>query len=264
MIDWDDAFDNSGYVPEAAEIGERWVSDAEAFRLRARSELDVSYGGHERQRLDLFWPEGEPVGTVVFVHGGYWHSRAKSDWSHFAGGFTDAGWAVAIVGYPLAPEVRVSEITVCIADAVGLIADRIAGPIRLVGHSAGGHLVSRMACRDVLPDPVASRIARVVSVSGVHDLRPLLGIKMNDQLKLTAEEASAESPALLEPLGVSMTFWVGANERPEFLRQTRLIAESWALKGADVFTVYEAGHNHFTVINGLAEPESDLVAEVLR
>ena len=87
-------------------------------------------------------------------------------------------------------------------------------------------------CRGVLPEAVTRRLARVVSVSGVHDLRPLLNTGMNATLRLTEAEAAAESPALAEPLAdVAFTAWVGAQERPEFLRQARLIEEAWAAKG---------------------------------
>ena len=265
MIDWDDAFDNSGYVPDAAQIGEDWVAKAAAFRESHKSaELDVAYGVGDREKYDLFLPNQAPKGAVIFVHGGYWHMRAKDDWSHFANGFLSKGWAVAIVGYPLAPSVRISQIRASIAEAVQMVAKQVEGPIRMVGHSAGGHLVSRMICEGVLPRAVTARIERVVSVSGVHDLRPLVGTKMNDTLGLTEVEANDESPALVLPAEVPVTFWVGADERPEFLRQTRLIAEAWSLKGADVSAIYEPGMNHFTVINGLDDPQSALVAEVLR
>lgn len=265
MVDWDDAFDNSGYVPNADEIGAAWVTEAAAFRAAHwNSRLDHPYGAGDRESFDLFLPEGSPKGTVVFVHGGYWHMRAKSDWSHFSKGFLAAGWAVAIVGYPLAPAVRIAEITQSIATAVAEVAKTVDGPLRLVGHSAGGHLVSRMMCQGVLTDNLIARAQRVVSVSGVHDLRPLVGTRMNDTLGLTDIEAEAESPALLRPSNVPVTFWVGADERPEFLRQNRLAAEAWGLKGADVSAVYETGKNHFTVINGLADAHTALVAEVLR
>uniref|UniRef100_UPI0037C69920 alpha/beta hydrolase n=1 Tax=Roseovarius salis TaxID=3376063 RepID=UPI0037C69920 len=136
--------------------------------------------------------------------------------------------------------------------------------MRLVGHSAGGHLVARMMCRDVLPDTVAGRLARVVSVSGVHELLPLVATAMNDILNLTAEEAAAESPARCTPLqGVPFTAWVGAQERPEFLRQARLIEEAWARAGVQVSAVYAPGHHHFSVIEGLARPDDPLTREVL-
>lgn len=265
MIDWDDAFAISDHVPGAELLPDRWSASAAAFRAASggRVELDLAYGPGARNRLDLFRPEGATVGLVVFVHGGYWHKLDKSFWSHLAAGPLAAGWAVAIPSYTLAPGARIAEITREIGAAVEFAAGRVAGPLRLIGHSAGGHLVARMICDDSpLPDAVAARLARVVPLSGVFDLRPLLGTKMNDTLRLDRTEAAAESPALHDRKGeVPVTFWVGAGERPEFLRQTRAIAERW--QGAGVGDVYEPGQNHFTVLNGLARPDSALTGTLL-
>lgn len=260
-IDWNEAFDNSGHVPGAAALPAQWAAAAAGFRaaLGGRAETDLAYGPAPRNRLDLFHPEGRPRGLVVFVHGGYWHKFDKSFWSHLAAGPLAHGWAVAIPSYTLAPEARIAGITTEIAAAIGTASGRIAGPLRLAGHSAGGHLVARMACAGgPLADAAAARLARVVSISGVHDLRPLLLTGMNATLGLDPAEARAESPALQRPGPAPATFWVGAAERPEFLRQTRLIAESWGARD-----IYEAGRNHFTVVEGLADPGSPLVAELL-
>ena len=65
---------------------------------------------------------------------------------------------------------------------------------------------------------------------------------MNETLKLDAAEAEAESPALLKPrTGLSIHAVVGAAERPELMRQTRLLAEAWHHAGADVADAYLAG-----------------------
>jgi len=260
-IDWDEAFDNAGHVPEAAELAGQWAEAAAAFRGAARAELDIDYGAGARNRFDLFRPEGEAVGLVVFVHGGYWHKFDKSFWSHLAAGPLAAGWAVAMPSYTLAPEGRISGMTAEVAPAVGAAAARVDGPVRLIGHSAGGHLVSRMACAGgPLGADVAARLDRVVSLSGLHDLRPLLGTKMNDILGLTPQEAAAESAALLAPrMDLDVLFWVGAAERPEFLRQTRLIAETWGEAGARARDHYDPGHNHFTVVGELGRRDSALV-----
>jgi acetyl esterase/lipase len=214
-------------------------------------------------RFDLFRPGGAAQGTVIYVHGGYWHLMDKTYWSHLSAGALARGWAVAVPSYPLAPEVRISAITQAVRAAVCTVAGRTSGPIALIGHSAGGHLVSRMACAGVLPDDVIGRLKRVVSVSGVHHLAPLLATKMNDTLRLTAEEAAAETPLSHTPLPVPLTFWVGADERPEFLRQTRIIAETWGRKGADVTTHYETGRNHFDVVASLAQRDGALVRALL-
>ena len=51
-------------------------------------------------------------------------------------------------GYVLAPEARIAAITAMIAEAVAAAAAEVAGPVRLCGHSAGGHLVTRQVCDD--------------------------------------------------------------------------------------------------------------------
>ncbi len=268
MIDWDDAFDNSGYVPEADSLIEVWTESAAKFRDQmakdGRCDLDVIYGTHQRMRYDLFYPDKVAIGTAIFVHGGYWHSRAKSDWSHFANGFLEMGWALAVLEYPLAPQFRLAEITDAIAKAVRKIAETSTGPLRLFGHSAGGHLVTRMTNRGVLSRPVTERIERVVAISGVFDLRPLLETQMNETLRISVDEARSESPVLAELSRLPITFWVGANERPEFLRQTRLAAETYEGKGLAANAVYHPGRNHFSVLLDLAEKDGLLLQEILR
>jgi arylformamidase len=269
MIDWDDAFENMAYIPGGADLPAHWAEAAAAYRVEmaktGRLQENVAYGKNAREVLDVFTPEGDSRGLVIFVHGGYWRAFDKSFWSHLAQGCLSNGWTVALPSYPLAPEARISEITACITRAVTFASGHVPGPIRLAGHSAGGHLVTRMMCQGVLPDEVVPRLARVTSISGLHQLGPLVGIKLNDTLRLTAEEADAESPAAYDPLpNVPLTAWVGAQERPEFIRQTRLIEEVWALKGADVTAVYDPGHNHFTVIGALEKPDSRLTKEILR
>jgi hypothetical protein len=107
---------------------------------------------------------------------------------------------------------------------------------------------------------VAGRVERVVSISGVHDLRPLLRTGMNATLGLDAGEAAAESPVLLAPVeGARVHAWVGDAERPEFVRQTTLLANVWTGLGADMAQTIEPWRNHFTVLDGLTHPGSGLV-----
>ncbi|WP_146344503.1 alpha/beta hydrolase [Phaeobacter marinintestinus] len=265
LIDWDAAFENGAHVPGSQDLAGIWAAQAAAFRQASQCELDQAYGPGARNRVDLFLPDGTARGCVVFVHGGYWHKFDKSFWSHLAAGPLAQGWAVAMPSYTLAPDARISEITQDVAQAIAFVAKKVDGPLRLAGHSAGGHLVTRMVCASsALPDDVAGRVEKVVSISGVHDLRPLVQTRMNEELRLTEAEATAESPYVAGPgAKVPVTFWVGAGERPEFLRQTRLIAEAWQEAGAPVRDVYEPGRNHFSVVEGLGDPDSALVAEIL-
>lgn len=268
IADWDDAYANAPHIPGGDGYPARWEALAAAFRAGQgeRMREGLAYGPHPRQRFDLFLPAGAPEGLVVFVHGGYWRAFDRGLWSHLAAGPLAHGWAVAMPGYVLAPEARIAAITTMIADAVAAAAGAVDGPVRLAGHSAGGHLVTRMVCDDSrLREDVAGRVDRVVTISGVHDLRPLLRTRMNvDSLKLDAAEAEAESPALGRPReGVLVHAWVGDGERPEFVRQTTLIANIWTGLGADMEQTIEPRRHHFNVIDGLTHPGSGLVEAIV-
>jgi arylformamidase len=224
------------------------------------ADLDIVYGESERQKLDIFRPESELRGLVVFVHGGYWRAFDKSYWSHLATAALRRGWAVAVPSYDLAPTVSISEITLQTGAATGKAASIIGGPIRLTGHSAGGHLVTRMICLDspLSPD-LRQRTERVVSISGLHDLRPLLKTKMNDDFRMLEAEAVAESAALKQPIeDVELVCWVGAEERPEFVRQSELLANIWTGYGIETSVHRAPGQHHFDVIDGLVDPQSAL------
>ncbi len=250
----DDAYANAAHIEGADDFPPRWSSQAAAYRDITGAQVDLPYGPEARHRFDLILPEGPPKGVLVFVHGGYWLRFDKSYWSHFATAAVARGYAAALPSYELAPRVRISDITAQIAAAVCQIAEMVAGPVLLAGHSAGGHLVARMVCEDVLPEAVAARITRVVPISPVSDLRPLMQTSMNEDLKLDAEECARESPALLTPrAGVAVTVVVGRDERPVFLDQAQWLAQAW---GCDL--VIAGGKHHFDVIDAFADPDSDL------
>ncbi|CCE00459.1 alpha/beta hydrolase [Bradyrhizobium sp. STM 3809] len=263
--DWDNAYANGPNIPGGERWPGLWVAPAEAYRAeltgQGRAKLDIAYGAHARQRLDLFLPEGTPKGLVVFVHGGYWMRLDKSFWSHLAKGGNAHGFAVAMPSYRLCPEVGLADITADVAQAIGRAMDEVAGPVALTGHSAGGHLVSRMICRGApLSAERQKRIGSVVSISGLHDLRPLQRTAMNETLHIDDATAAKESPALLTPVdGAKVTAWVGGAERNEFRRQAQLLANIWTGLGASTAYVEAPDRHHFDVIDELADADSGLV-----
>jgi len=269
ISDWDDAYANGANIPGGDRWPQAWVEPAKAYRDKAvasgRAKLDMSYGPAPRNLIDLFLPEGTPKGLVVFVHGGFWLRLEKTFWSHLATGPVAHGYAVAMPSYTLCPDTRIAGITAEIGKAIEMVADMISGPIALTGHSAGGHLASRMISgTSPLPQAVRDRIRHVVSISGVHDLRPMMRTKLNETLKIDEAEALAESPALLRPMeGVRLTCWVGAAERSEFIRQNALLANVWKGLGAATASIEEPDRHHFNIIDGLADPDHPLTRTLL-
>ena len=247
---------NRAFIPGADAFIPRWQSSASAFRdaWQDRARLGLSYGPRERNKFDLFLPETAPKGLMVFIHGGYWLAFDRSDWSHLAAGALARGWACAMPSYTLAPEAHIGEMVKEVQAAVEASSALVQGPIIVTGHSAGGHLSARMGCAD---GPAG--VARVVPISPLADLRPLMATEMNKDLMLNYTEAMAESPAYLPiKANVSAHVWVGGSERPAFLWQARVLSEEWGCP----WTV-DPGRHHFDVIDGLADPASPLMEAIM-
>ncbi|MDQ7071165.1 MAG: alpha/beta hydrolase [Rhodobacterales bacterium] len=259
-MELDDAYSNAAYIPDAMTYPPKWQKSAAKFRAaHAASTLDIPYGTGPRHKLDLFHSNAPARGLVVFVHGGYWLNFDKSDWSHLAAGALGRGWSVAMPSYDLCPAATISEITQQIAASISVAAALEDGPICLAGHSAGGHLVARMLDKAVLPADIGARLQKVVPISPVADLRPLLRTTMNEDLRLTMEEASAESPVLMKDrYDAAVTVWVGGDERPVFLDQAQWLATAWGVERA-----LAKDRHHFNVIEDLADENSDLVNTLL-
>lgn len=261
-MDPDRAFANRDFIPDADAYLPRWQEQARAFRegllADGRARLNQPYGPHPREALDLFLPAGRPSGLVFFVHGGYWRAFDRSDWSHFAAGAVAKGWAVAMPSYPLAPQVRIGSITRSVHRALAHAAQIVpVGSIKLAGHSAGGHLVLRMISDDTQQPPaIAARIETVLAISPVTDLRPLIETRMNADFQLDPAEAAAQSPVLRHKVGDARVIsWVGAEERPVFVEQARLLAEAWPQTDLCV----APGRHHFDVIDDLTDPDSPML-----
>lgn len=264
LTDADRAYDNNAAIAGAEEIAARWTRNADAFRknLGPRARMALPYGATQREAFDLFSPEEDaPRGLLFYVHGGYWRARSRGDFSHLAAGALAHGWAVAMPSYTLAPEARISRMSRQVMQALGAAADAVPeGPIRVAGHSAGGHLAARLFCADaMLTDVVRERLAGGVMISPLSDLRPLVPLALNADLNLTEDEARAESPALQPKLHPApLTVWVGGSELPAFLDQSRWLAEAW-----NVPWVADPGRHHLDVIDDLARHDSPLTQAVV-
>lgn len=250
----DEAYANASFIPGGAAYPDRWAEAADEYRrLEAafgRARLNVPYGPGARQAMDLFYPSGRPKGLTLFIHGGYWLRFGRETWSHFSKAGTQAEWVVAMPSYTLAPEASIADITAEMIVALEHAAGLVQGPIRLTGHSAGGHLVGRLG---QVPNAAMARLEKIVPISPVGDLRPLLETSMNATLGLDAASAQAQSPVLHPAPTAEVQVVVGAQERPAFVAQAKKLATAW-----DCPVHQLDGCHHFDVIDGLATADSDL------
>lgn len=266
-IDLEAEYNNRARVPEHPAIIASWASDAAAFRAaRPDAETGCRYGDTPRQTLDLF-PGGGTGLPVLFIHGGYWQGLDPSFFSHMARGLNARGMDVAVMGYDLCPQVTVADIVDQSRRAVIALVQRWQRPVVVTGHSAGGHLAACLAATNwtlTAPSLPVAPVAAGLAISGLFELEPLLPTSVNDKLGLMPDSARALSPRLWSPpqTGFAFDAWVGGEESDEYLRQSRGIAAVWGAQGVATHYVEVAGANHFTVIAGMAEPDSPLVGRL--
>ncbi len=257
--DWEAQYNNRAAVPDHPAIMGRWRAEAAAARA-AHPPLTLAYGPDERQVIELF-EAGPGAPVVVFIHGGYWQALDPSWFSWIAPALLAQGLSVAIPGYDLCPAVRLGRIVTQMRQATDVLRARTGARPVVTGHSAGGHLAACLLSE--------GRASAAVAISGVFDLAPLIATSLNAALRLDAHEAAALSPIHWPapnggaPGGTALDCVVGADETPEFQRQSRAMAELWAAKGATTRFEALSGLNHFTVLDPLADPGSSLVARIV-
>ncbi|PJI96703.1 arylformamidase [Acidovorax sp. 69] len=269
-------YNNRALVPDHMDYFQRWAQDSAQVRANVPCVLDLAYGTGPGETLDVFPPahaSGAPAPVLVFIHGGYWRSLDKSDHSFIAPPFTQAGFCVVVVNYALCPGTPEAPVTIPhivrqMEKALGWVAHHIGehgGDMRRItvaGHSAGGQLAAMLLTSvwpligSGFPDGL---VRNALSISGVHDLEPLMYTPMfQSVLHLTEQQVLQCSPArLLEPPTGQLYCAVGGDESPEFLRQNQLMQDAW---GSHFVPRSQAlpGLHHFSVVDALARPGHDL------
>jgi arylformamidase len=240
--------------------------------------LDIAYGDGPRETLDIFPAAAANAPVLIFVHGGYWRSLSKDDFSFVAPSFVADGAMVVVPDYALCPAVTVEDIALQMVKAVawtwGHAAEHGGNPHRIavVGHSAGGHLAAMLlSCRwkQVGDDLPLQPLAGALAISGLYDLEPLRHAAfLQTDLRLTPQQVARCSPAFFPRPKVGadsgkLYATVGADESDEFLRHNQLIRDQWGPTAVPVCETVP-GKNHFTVLESLADPKGRLHDLALR
>jgi arylformamidase len=266
-------YNNRELVPEHPRYLERWATDSERARATMTCHTDLRYGDAPGETLDLFPARKGDGSCMMFIHGGYWRSLDKRDFSFLAPAWVDAGVSLAVVNYDLCPRVSVEEIVRQMlragrwlwlhAEEYGMDEDRL----YVAGHSAGGHLTAMLMA--ALWPVFDARLPRDLfkgglAVSGIYDLRPLVQTAwLNSDLRLDEAAALRMSPAFLPPATrAPVMTCVGGGESSEFLRQNALLGERW--RSVFAGDIRMPGAHHFSVIDGLADQRSALFAGARR
>lgn len=258
-------------VPRFQDFFDRWRRLAEQFRHQHAARSNLHYGAHHLQTLDYFPTAGRDAPLLVFIHGGYWRSLDKDDFSHVAQAFCAGGINVALLNYRLAPHFDMQDIVSDAragfawlyrqAAAFGFNTERIA----VAGHSAGGHLAAMLAGTDWHAFHLPSDAVKLMcSISGIYDLEPIRLCFLNEALQLAPKQVLQFSPLHNIPLlPVPSLLAVGGKESREFLRQLAVYAQRLTATGSAVRMIEMPGCNHFDVVDQFSDKDSELAGALM-
>ena len=200
-IDYEVEYNNRARVPEHAEIFARWMREAEDYRTEAmkerRAELGLAYGSTPRAVHRPVLARARPPRR---------RSRCSSTaatgarstprmFSHVARGLNAHGVDGRGRRLRSLPAGRRSPTSSRRSGTRCLFLWQRTGQRMMVyGHSAGGHLAAAMVATDwhgLYPKTPADLVPAAYSISGVFDLTPLVGVAMNQDLRLDAGRARA-------------------------------------------------------------------------
>jgi arylformamidase len=260
-------YNNRAAVPEHPYWLEQFLVRSAAALDALRPIRDIRYGPNANETLDLYVPSAPARGTLMFIHGGYWRAFDKSDHAFVAPAFVAAGFAVAIINYDLCPQVTIAAIVDECRRAVEWMSREGAShgapaPLVIAGHSAGGHLVAMMYATDWAARGLATApFVGGVTLSGVHDLSPLVLFTHNADLRLDDAEAARVSPVNYAPrVDAPLVVAVGADETPEFVRQSHMLWQAWPgthpASMRDILAIPR--RHHFNVVLDYTDRESAL------
>ena len=212
-------------------------------------------------------------GTLAWFHPGYWQARDKGQFRFLAPAFLARGIDVALVNYPLCPDVTLAALVEATRDFVPAVlaeAGRLGrGGQMLVaaGHSAGGQLAAMLLATNwqrvhaALP---SRTVEGGIGISGLYDLRPLLRVpSLMKVVSLNDERAIKLSPALMQPSSSAPFLTaVGTQENAGFLEQAAIIRSAWPSSRSTQIDC--AGRNHFTILDELTSESGSIFRAALQ
>jgi arylformamidase len=252
-------------VPDVEQFARRTAAlSAGTRQRRADARLDLRYGEGKLATLDVFPAAGPDAPFHVFLHGGYWRGRDKSDYSYVADALVPLGITTVVMNYDLCPAVELPAIVRQAREAFQWIHAHAAAwggnpaAITASGHSAGAHLIAA-ALPGAGETPAAWTPRAAVLVSGIYELEPVLSVSVNQEIRLRPEQVDALSPMRHPPTpSVPLMVVVGGAETSSWVGQSHDFAKACTTAGGSAAYVELPGTHHYSVMHALERPDGTL------
>ena len=259
-------------VPNVDEHSARTQQLSHQARLRHEGIYNLRYGLGPLATLDVFKAAQANAPMHVFLHGGYWRGRDKSDFSYLADALLPHGITTIVMNYDLCPQVELPAIVDQVAHGLAWVHEHAADwgadhrRYSASGHSAGAHLIAAVLARHANATSVPIGMpSKAVLISGIYELEPVLSISVNQEIRLRPDQVSTMSPMRHPPCKpVPLTVAVGGFETRGFIEQSERFAATCASQDANASFINYQGCDHYTVMRHFESPEGELTRLVVR
>ena len=248
-------------VPDFSKYIEEAQVKAKSARNILNNILNISYGKHPLQKLDIFCNKNLINAPVhIFIHGGYWRALDKADHSHLAIPFVKENCVYISINYGLCPLVKLSEIKNQVFEAMDWIyknCSKFGGNpnnINISGHSAGAHLCAILTNFKWETINMPKNIIKsAFLISGIYEPEVVLKLSLNDEIGLNQKEASTNTPTPTEKISTNMFLSVGDSEPLAWIEQTKKYTQMLLEKNNSINFKLLKNQNHFSILNLLSD-----------
>lgn len=253
---------------------ELFITEQNALALRhPPTAIDLTYGPHERNRLDIYGPSGSgrSVPVLVFAHGGGFirgDKRPPDDPfnAHVGRWAASKGMLGVVINYRLAPESTWPSGGEDVGSVVDWLKDHVhehggdPDQIFLMGTSAGAaHISTYLQLR-----PSTRDVRAAVLMSGLYGVTPMEG---SDSQYFGANAAQyAQRASLQNVANSSVPLMIASAELdpPRFKAEfAALLSAVQTTRGRLPRTHIASGHNHYTLAMHLGTRDARLADDVL-
>jgi arylformamidase len=258
------AIDTPGVIDTAVEA-RRALQRAQTDAVRAvfRHDLDLAYGDHPRQVLDMYYPppatNAAPV--LVFLHGGGFR-RSGPGFVGFNGQpYLERGGMFVSMGYRFIPDVRFPDTCEDVELGLRWLGDRIAERggdperIYLAGHSAGAMLAAMVGLRES-----SVKIQGLVLIAGQYDL----STHAEDIVNRTSPRYVAKLADAIQRVPPHTILVGGDNDLPAVLPDAQSLMAAIQGHGGSAELFVEPDADHYAANRSFAASDGQVARAVRR
>lgn len=233
----------------------------DAVRAEFRHELDVAYGPHPRQVLDIYYPKQATAAPVmVFLHGGGFRAGAPGANGYNGRAILEHGGIFVSMGYRLVPDAKFPDSCEDVELGLQWLRDQIAerggdpGRIYLSGHSAGAMLAAMVGLRSWPPGVKlpSDLIKGLVLISGPYEFTDP---RVSEVANVDSKRYVPSMMSAVDRTPPRAIVVVGDNDLPGLMSMAEALVEAIKARGGSVEMFVEAEADHFAANKGFISPD---------